>query len=96
MKTVYVTFEKTISVSLPVAVPDHWEHDRIATRLHQALVVDTDLNELLEDLDWDLEADPTAIYQVAGFMDGRDATWNEPPVYSFPNEPAPAHPDQVD
>lgn len=95
MKTIYVTFEKTISCNLPVAVPDHWDHDRIMTKLHQEMS-NADLNELLEDLDWDVEADPTAIYQVAGFMDGRDATRNDPPIYSFPDEPSLSHPDQLD
>ena len=95
MKTIYVTFDKTVSCNLPVSVPDHWEHEAIMKNLHRQLIFRKELEGILEDLDWDMDADPTVIYQVAGFMDRYE--WaEEPPVYAFPDEPAPAHMDQLD
>lgn len=91
MKTIYAAFEKTVGCNLPVAVPDHWTKGDIRQALHRAMIHEPCLKEVLEDLDWELEADPRAAYAMVGFIEQFD--WpEEPPVYKFPRRSARAHP----
>jgi hypothetical protein len=94
MKTIYVAFEKTIGCNLPVAVPDHWEQSDIRQALCRGMIHDPDLKDLLDDLDWEMEGDPRPQYAMTGVIEHYH--WpEEPPVYAFPEEAPPTHPDQL-
>jgi len=89
VKTISVEIEKHQTLRFFVNVPDHWGH--VATRRALTYPIVEEIAEKADSFDWN---NSHGGFQVAALYDLIDGDVDQID-YSFPDEPAPAHSDQL-
>lgn len=95
MKLVEIVITRTEEIRVPIVVPDHWNTYRIRCALTRDIL--NDIAEKMVDQGWGWEC-KNCIGCGRLSVEKVDMTpppCDDAPVYAFPDEPAPPHPDQL-
>lgn len=91
MKTLSVEIERRQTLRFFVKVPVHWGRTQTRAMLTDPII--EDIAAQADAFDWD-NADPDQ-FSIAGLYEITDGDDDDPIDYTFDDEPAPPHPDQL-
>ena len=97
MKLVEIVITRTEAIRVPISVPDHWDQMRIRREFIQRPATLDDIADEIVDQGWAWECENCIGGERLSVeeVDIDPLPCDDAPVYAFPDEPAPPHPDQL-
>ncbi len=97
MKTVEIVITRTEAIRVPISVPNHWTAMHVRRELIRHPATLDDIADEIVDQGWAWGCENCLGGERLGVeeVDINPPPYDDEPVYVFPDEPAPPHPDQL-